>query len=66
MNSTRKKRTIDDYEFIQQKTNGKLQDELGKGAFGMVRLAKDKISGQKVAIKTVHLNIIQLRSLRKS
>lgn len=58
-NSTRRKRTIEDFEFIQAKTNGKMQDELGKGAFGSVRLAKDKQTGQKVAIKTVIPVVIQ-------
>lgn len=36
-----------------------MQDELGKGAFGSVRLAKDKQTGQKVAIKTVIPVVIQ-------
>ena len=32
-----------------------MQEEIGKGAFGSVRLAKEKATGQKYAIKTVQL-----------
>jgi len=43
----RKKKTKDDYEFL--KKDGK--DDLGKGSYGYVRLARDKSSGELVAIK---------------
>lgn len=49
----RKKRTLNEFEFVEKKDNGKAQEELGKGAFGRVRLALDKVTDTKVAIKTV-------------
>lgn len=54
----RKKRTLNEFEFVEKKENGKAQEELGKGAFGRVRLAVDKLTDTKVAIKTVMKCII--------
>jgi serine/threonine protein kinase len=54
----RKKRALNEFEFVEKKENGKAQEELGKGAFGRVRLAIDKLTDTKVAIKTVRQYII--------
>lgn len=53
----RKKRNLNEFEFVEKKENGKTQEELGKGAFGRVRLAIDKLTNTKVAIKTVITSI---------
>lgn len=37
-----------------------MQEEIGKGAFGSVRLAKEKATSQKYAIKTVQLIYIKM------
>ncbi|CAD8205584.1 unnamed protein product [Paramecium pentaurelia] len=55
----RKKRALNEFEFVEKKDNGKAQEELGKGAFGRVRLAIDKLTDTKVAIKTIPKKILK-------
>ena len=47
--SKRSTRSLDDYEFVNipKKANG----DLGKGAFGEVKLIKEKSSGKLFALK---------------
>lgn len=52
MQSSKRARTLEDYEFVNipKKSNG----DLGKGAFGEVKLVKEKGSGKLFAIKQVY------------
>jgi len=51
--NTKKKRTIQDYEFV---TEGKSNtSDLGKGSYGSVKLAMDKIENKLYAIKIVSI-----------
>jgi hypothetical protein len=51
--SKKSKKSLEDYEFVQPKN--KNTDELGRGAFGSVRLVKDKQEQKLYALKTVNL-----------
>lgn len=44
------KRSLDDYEIIQLKNN---KNELGRGAYGSVKLVKEKATGTKYAMKVM-------------
>ena len=46
------KKRKEDFEFVTIGPNGK--DELGKGSYGCVKLARDKSTGQLYAIKIVN------------
>jgi hypothetical protein len=50
---TKKKKTLDDYEFIVN-DNGKTKtSDLGKGSYGSVKKVKEKESGKIYAMKIV-------------
>lgn len=52
--SNRSKRTLADFIPVEKSTsNGAKSSELGKGAFGAVRLVKDSTSGKLYAMKIV-------------
>ena len=55
-NATKKKRTIQDYEFVPDDKNN--PTDLGKGSYGSVKLAVDKNDNKKYAIKIVFTFII--------
>jgi serine/threonine protein kinase len=48
-----KRKSLNDYEFIEKKGKTESSDVIGKGAYGIVRLAKEKETGKLVAIKMV-------------
>lgn len=48
-----RRKCLNDYEFVQKKGVSESSDVIGKGAYGIVRLAKEKETGKLVAIKMV-------------
>lgn len=51
--TSKKKKKLEDFEFIERNTKYGKTGELGKGAYGVVRLVKDKHNGHKYAMKIV-------------
>lgn len=49
----KKKRTIEDFEYIKEVKGGVSKDVIGKGAFGSVRLVKEIKTGKVFAVKAV-------------
>jgi serine/threonine protein kinase len=48
-----RRKSLNDYEFVQKKGINESSDVIGKGAYGIVRLAKEKETGKLAAIKMV-------------
>lgn len=51
--NSRRKKKLEDFEFIERDSKYGKTGELGKGAYGVVRLVRDKVSGVKFAMKIV-------------
>ena len=51
--TTRQKKKREDFEFVEKKTEFGKTSEIGKGAFGTVRLVKDISKGTLYAMKIV-------------
>lgn len=49
----KKKKTIDDYEFIVNEGGKTKTSDLGKGSYGSVKKVKDKETGKVYAMKIV-------------
>jgi len=49
----RKRKTLDDYEFVINENSRNKTSELGKGSYGCVKKVKDKETGKIYAMKMV-------------
>ena len=61
--TTKSKYTLEDFAFVQQK--GKLTSELGKGAFGIVKLVRSRLDDKLYALKTINkMNLVEYSSTK--